>query len=45
MNGTALDSIVRAYDPPYTDSTQAYGYINAHLAAWVEEAVAIRNRY
>ena len=45
VNGTALDSIVRSYDPPHTDSTQVYGYINANLAAWVEEAVAIRNRY
>jgi hypothetical protein len=45
VNGTTLASIVRSYDPPYTDSAQVYGYINANLAAWVEEAVAIRNRY
>lgn len=45
VNGIALDQIVQSYDPPYTDSTQVYAYINANLAAWVEEAVAIRNRY
>lgn len=45
VKGRALDSIVRSYDPPYTDSTQVYRYIKANLAAWVEEAVAIRSRY
>jgi hypothetical protein len=35
-------SIVRAYDPPYTDSKQVYEHIAIDLCASIEEAVAIR---
>ncbi len=41
--GRMLSSVVRAYDPPYFDSKQVYGYISANLANWVDEAVRIRN--
>ena len=37
-----LSSIAKAYDPP---STNAYKHIDANLAAWVEEAIAIRNNF
>jgi hypothetical protein len=37
-----LSSIVKAYDPPYTDSKQVYGYIADNISKWVEEAVTIR---
>ena len=40
-----LSSIVRAYDPPYTDSRLAYNYIHNNLANWIEEAISIRARY
>ena len=40
-----LSSVVRAYDPPYYDSKDAYGYISANIEAWVEEAIAIRTRH
>lgn len=40
--GKMLSAIVKAYDPPYTTSTNAYGYIKDNLAAWVEEAIEIR---
>jgi hypothetical protein len=42
---TNLSSIVKAYDPPYTDSKEAYGYIKRNLADWIEEAIEIRARY
>lgn len=37
-----LSSIVKAYDPPYSTSTNVYKHINENLAAWIEEAIAIR---
>lgn len=40
-----LSSIVKAYDPPYTDSKLVYQYIAQHLSAWIEEAVKIRTNY
>jgi hypothetical protein len=38
-----LSSIVKAYDPPYSSSTNVYDHIKTNLADWVEEAVEIRN--
>jgi MTH538 TIR-like domain (DUF1863) len=40
-----LSSIVKAYDPPYSDSKQVYGYIKEHLEEWIEEAITIRADY
>ncbi len=37
-----LSSIVKAYDPPYSDSKAAYKHISDNLSAWIEEAVRIR---
>lgn len=47
INGRSLQlsSVVRAYDPPYTDSRLVYNYIHNNLASWIEEAIAIRARY
>jgi hypothetical protein len=33
-----LSSIVKAYDPPYSDSKRAYDYISQNLSKWIEEA-------
>jgi len=41
----SLSSIVKAYDPPYSDSTQAYKYISDNLSTWIEEAIRIRDNY
>jgi hypothetical protein len=38
----SMDSVVKAYDPPYTTSTNVYDYIRQNLADWVEEAITIR---
>jgi hypothetical protein len=40
-----LSSIVKTYDPPYSTSTNVYRHINENLAAWIEEAIAIRATY
>ena len=40
-----LSRIVKAYDPPYTDSRDVYNYIEQRLAYSVEEAIAIRKQY
>lgn len=37
--------VVKAYDPPTTDSKTAYRIIAGHLAAWVEEAIEIRDEF
>lgn len=45
LAGTPLSSIVKAYDPPYATSTAVYDHIKGNLTAWVEEAIAIRQKY
>jgi hypothetical protein len=40
-----LSTIVKAYDPPYSTSTNVYDHIKSNLAAWVEEAITIRGKY
>lgn len=42
---TKLSSIVKVYDPPFTDSKKVYGYINNNLSDWIEKAIAIRDNY
>jgi hypothetical protein len=39
---TPLTSLVTAYDPPYSGSTDVYAYIKDNLADWVETAIAAR---
>jgi hypothetical protein len=40
-----LSSIVKAYDPPYSTSSNAYGYIKDNIVDWIEDAIAIRGAY
>lgn len=40
-----LSSIVKAYDPPYSASTNVYDHIKQNLSSWVEDAIAIRSKY
>jgi hypothetical protein len=40
-----MSSIVKAYDPPYSDSNRCYDYIKRNLAGWIEEAIKIRDTY
>lgn len=42
QNGGFLSSHVATYDPPYSESTQIYGYISENLATWVEAAIRAR---
>jgi len=42
---TKLSSVVKAYDPPYSTSTSVYNHINDNLAAWIEEALQIREKH
>lgn len=37
-----MSSIVKAYDPPFSTSTNVYSHIKDNLEDWVEEAIAIR---
>ncbi len=45
VGDTKLSSIVKAYDPPYTTSTNVYNHIKENLADWIEEAIKIRDSY
>ena len=40
-----MSSVVKAYDPPYSSSTNVYNHIKDNLEGWVEEAVSIRDNY
>lgn len=40
-----LSSIVKTYDPPFTDSKKVYDHINTNFADWIEKAIEIRNNY
>lgn len=40
-----LSSIVKAYDPPYSKSTNVYNHIKDNIADWANEAVSIRENY
>lgn len=44
-NKEKLSSIVKTYNPPYTDSKEVYGYISDNLADWIEKAIEIRDEY
>jgi hypothetical protein len=37
-----LWAIVKAYNPPYTNSKDVYAYIKDNLFDWIEEAIEIR---
>jgi hypothetical protein len=45
LGSRSLASVVKAYDPPYSGSTNVYDYIRSNMGEWVEEAIAIRKRY
>ncbi len=44
-SSTFLSSVIKTYDPPYTDSKLVYAYIKENLSDWIEEAVKIRDGY
>lgn len=45
-NGTVkLSTVVKAYDPPYTVSTNVYAYIKDNLESWIDAAIKARNEY
>lgn len=41
--GKTLSSLVKAYNPPYSDSKDVYAHIEKNIESWAEEAVKIRN--
>ncbi len=45
VNNLPLHQVIKLYNPPYSDSKLVYDYISNNISAWVEEAVAIRNKY
>lgn len=45
LKSSKLSTVVKAYDPPYSESTKAYAYISQNLASWVTEANKLRSSY
>ncbi|MFP7753460.1 TIR domain-containing protein [Thermodesulfobacteriota bacterium B35] len=45
INGVSLAKIVKAYDPPYSTSTNVYSHIKENLSDWIEKAIEIRGNY
>jgi hypothetical protein len=45
IKGTTLSSVVKAYDPPHSDSKDVYNYISNNIESWIETAIAIRGKY
>jgi hypothetical protein len=43
VNKAKLSTVVKAYDPPYSDSADVYAYIEQNLSDWVEAAIKIRD--
>lgn len=42
---TPLAQIARIHDTPYTSSQFVYDHIKDNIASWIEDAIAIRNKY
>ncbi|MCL2593092.1 MAG: TIR domain-containing protein [Defluviitaleaceae bacterium] len=45
IKDNSLSTIVKAYDPPYSDSKEVYNYISENIENWIEEAITIRGKY
>lgn len=45
IGSTSMSSIVRAYNPSFSDSKQVYSHIKENLATWIEEAITNRAKY
>lgn len=44
-NEINLSMVCKAYNPPYSYSSNVYDYIKNNLSSWCEEAIRIRNQY
>jgi len=44
LDGKMGSSIVKVYDPPYTNSGDVYNHIADNIEDWVDEAIEIRNK-
>jgi len=40
-----LSSLVKAYDPPYSASSDSYAYIKDNFTRWIEDAISIRENW
>ncbi len=38
-----FSSVVKVYDPPYSNSKDVYDYISNNIESWIDEAIRIRN--
>ena len=45
LDGKNMSEIIKAYDPPFTSSTDVYNHIKENLADWVKEAIEIRAKF
>ena len=45
FNNGNFSDVAKAYNPPFTVSTDVYAHIQYNIADWVEEAIRIRGQY
>jgi hypothetical protein len=45
IDGKKLSETVKAYNPPYSISTNVYDHIKCSIDSWVEKAIEIRNNF
>lgn len=43
IGGTDMAKIVKAYDPPYSTSTNVYSHIKDNIEDWIEAAIKMRS--
>ena len=44
IDGTSLATLVKTYDPPFSDSKLVYSHIALNLAGWIDKACAARSQ-
>lgn len=42
VNGKTITTYARMYEPPYSDSKNAYEYISNNISSWVDQAIQLR---
>lgn len=45
LNSKDLSTIVKSYEPQYTDSKEIYSYISRNLSNWIEDAIIFRKSF
>jgi len=42
VEGTAISTYAKMYDPPFTTSTYVYDHISENISDWIDKAIKAR---